>query len=130
MDQSLRPDTWKAAPTAAMLKPPNPPTNSSRRDERPNQARHAPATSTQAVSEASAIVANLRPSKRICPVTWPADLLTNCGRIAARNTIVLGLVAPTVSPWRNEAGSERGRGRAALTAAASDRRSLNVLKPR
>ena len=55
--------------------------------------------------------------------------LTNCGRIAARNTTVLGLVAPTVKPWRNERRSDRSAIGAAI-AAASDLRSRNVRTPR
>ena len=63
--QSLRPDTISPAPTATIASPPAPPTSSSRRGERANQARNPPAASAQIESETIAIAAKIRPRSRI-----------------------------------------------------------------
>ena len=75
-----------------------PPMSSSRRCERPSQVRTVPAASAHVLSLISAIPAKIAPSAMICTGTLPAWRSTNCGSIAAKNTITLGLVTPTVNP--------------------------------
>lgn len=56
----------------------------------------------------SAIAEKIAPRTRIYAGMAPAVRMTNCGRIAAMNTMVLGFVAPTVMPWRSERRSGCG----------------------
>ena len=83
-----------------ITRPPVPPTSSSRRGDRANQARAVPAPSAQELSHSPAMATNVAPSSSICAGTWPACRSTNCGSTAAKNTIAFGLLTPTAIPSR------------------------------
>ena len=63
---SLDPVTAMLAPRPMIIRPPVPPTSSSRRGERANHSRAVPATTAQTLSEQSAIRMKIRPRTRIC----------------------------------------------------------------
>ena len=65
----------------------------------------------------------------ICTGTWPACRSTNCGSMAAKKTITLGFVAPTVNP-SSIILAVVFRSTSAPSAAASERRCLIACTPR
>ena len=65
----------------------------------------------------------------ICNGTFPAVRSTNCGKIAAKNTITLGLVTPTRKPSSMRRATVL-RSTLAPSASASERRCLIACTPR
>ena len=96
--QSFRPETARVAPMPIMTRPPVPPISSSRRGDRPNDARADPAAIAHALSDSNATPANTAPSNSSCCGMCPACRSTNCGSTAAKNTIAFGLPMPTMNP--------------------------------
>ena len=74
---------------------------------------------------------NSAPRMSICACTgrWPGALLVNSGSPTTKNTIVLGLAAPTTNPSRMARGAVTGRSCAA-SASAIDVRCLMAWTPR
>ena len=106
-----------------------PPISSRRRGERVNQLRAVAAATAHMLSEISAIPQKMPPSATICSGTCPAARLANWGSTAAKNTIALGLVAPTTKPSRSIRPVLLG-GTVPVRIDASDLRCLIAWMPR
>ena len=119
--QLWRPVRATVTPTPIIASPPAPPTISTRRGERANQARTALAANPQEQSEIAPMNTETSARISIWPGTFPAERFTNCGRIAPNRMYALGLVRPTRAPSRTARHPSRGAAATAI-AEASDLR--------
>ena len=99
---------------------------SSRVGRRANHVRAVPAAIAHVLSDTAARTPKTRPSSIVCSATGPLGSV-NCGRKATKNTMVFGLVAPTVKPIRT--GCPRRTGASAAIASRASLRCRIACTP-